>query len=354
MSYTVVIVSAAIAALAGAPLTRFAATRLGAQPLEVDVGAERRLLDALTIDVGAWVRCAGVLKAADFTGSRALTYEALHSNYVTSGVTPAEPGTSDEAAEAMVDAARLRTGQDPQSNVDFKTYQRAGETVAALAAGRELTTHRCVVVETGRDEEPLERVVQSPSRVRQVAVSAISGVCAGAGVAAVGAMFDTTAGFAVAAVALLAVICGGVVLSLVDFDSYLIDMKFFTGWVAVTWLCGVAAVLIEGDPSRLYGAFGALGIMVGFEVVVAVWSRLRNITQGGGDTMLALVTCGVPAVLSGRWETAVHSAIAAGVLLIAFFCVQLTRRRITVRTPIAFGPFMCLGAVVAVIWSVTL
>lgn len=338
-------VALAVALLAVArPMSTLAGRRVAAQPLDVDVDAEEHLLDMLAADVGAWLVCGSVLDGDSFTGSRSARYTRIDRGWRDREFEPLPEGADDKTAEAAVAAARTSTGSPDNPMADIMTV---GGVVLAMAEGRALTTERAPVVETGDDTRPLERrIADTPARrPHKTAALCVTGL--GIGAVGVAATFATVAGAILAVIAVGLLVGGGAVLSLVDWDSYMLDFATFFPWLAATWTVGVVAVVAEGEPRRLYGAFGAVGVIALFEGVSAVFKKLRGISQGFGDTLLAFVTAGVPAVLVGRWETGLISAVVAGITFAAWFAYWAARGKVTRQTPIAFGPFLVVGGVAA-------
>lgn len=334
-------------------VARRVSTLVARQPLDVDVAAERFVLDSIEADPGAWVRCANALKASDFTGSRRDQFVAIDARYRAAFDLPTDTeNLSRSDADALVAAARDQFGvTDPALHVPQRRLMKAGRTVVGMGEGRQLTSPRAIVVETGDDDVPFRR---EPAPVPAGRVRWVMGGLASGSILAVPAaasLFETTGASVLAAAAASILVIGGMLLALVDRDVFLLDLGTFAWWLTITWALSIAAVAVEGDWVRLYGAFGAVGVVVLYEVTAVAFRILRGVTQGFGDTLIALVTAGVPAVLVGSWETGIHSAIAAGFAAGIAHGVAVKLGKSKSGDPIAFGPFLSIGAVLALALS---
>ncbi|WP_309128685.1 prepilin peptidase [Microbacterium sp.] len=110
----------------------------------------------------------------------------------------------------------------------------------------------------------------------------------------------------------------------------------------------VALVVIEalatGDGGRMLRALLG-GLALG--AFYAVMHLASKQGMGGGDVKLAAVI-GVVLARHG-WETLLVGAAAAFLLGALFAMALMLMRRATRRTRIAFGPWMILGAVLAIL-----
>jgi leader peptidase (prepilin peptidase)/N-methyltransferase len=338
---------AACATASGPHLATFAAKRVARQPLDIDTAAEQRLLDALERDTGAYIRCADTLNADDFTGTRRDRFHTIVEHYYRHGIKPAPENSSEQDATERVNQARLTL---PGEQLDEKTYLTDGGIVLGHGASRALTTERNIVESTGDDNNPLARRAWTPTRGRKLATAAAAGI--GVAVAATCAT-ALIADNADTSVTLLAAICatilvtGGVILALVDIDAYVIDMPTFAWWLTGSVTAAAAAAITAGEPQQLWAGAGALAVVALYETLAYTMSKLRGVTQGFGDTLLVLGTAGVPAILTGRWETAIESAVAAGIVSLCWYTYLYSRGKATRTTPIPYAPFLITGAVIA-------
>lgn len=368
-------VAVAASTIAGGIFGRWAAglsaRRSATQPVDVDVAAERSLLEALWTNPEHWVRVAGALSVDDFTSSaRAALFVAFTEAAERCAVPAPNPDTTSEtdanriAADvatrvevcdwqntvgsfAVADAAGEldRLASSTRARASLKDLMGAGGRVVSATEGRRLNTSASPIVATGDDEAPLRRV-SVPASHRRRAGHLVAGAAGGFA----GALFVASLGFsggalAAAVVAVAAMVAGGVVISAVDVDTFYIDFGSFIPTALVSWSATVAAVVAAGEPARLIaGAGTGLAIGLGFEVVARVWGALRGKTQGGGDTLLVVVTAGVPAALAGSYQLGLGSMLAGSIALIVVWSVGRVRGRVTRDTPFAYGPYLFAGA----------
>lgn len=147
-------------------------------------------------------------------------------------------------------------------------------------------------------------------------------------------------GFSVRTIFLLAFLCGLVVVTFIDFDHQIIPH-------AVTLLgipLGLVGSLITRDPSPRDAAAGAL-VGAGLVYLVAVYAEVafQKESMGGGDVNLLAM---IGAFLGWRL---VLLAFFVGVATGACLSLILVASRVLSRKDrIPFGPFLALGAAVAV------
>jgi leader peptidase (prepilin peptidase)/N-methyltransferase len=136
----------------------------------------------------------------------------------------------------------------------------------------------------------------------------------------------------------------GVALALIDAAVYrLPDILTTSAALGVTVLLTAAAVTTGDLPALASAALGALGLGLFYLLLVLI----PGAGMGRGDAQLAVVIGGC---LGWLGATAVVTATVAAVLLAAARVVAgLTAGRLAARDPVPFGPFMLLGALVAVV-----
>jgi leader peptidase (prepilin peptidase)/N-methyltransferase len=129
-----------------------------------------------------------------------------------------------------------------------------------------------------------------------------------------------------------------VAVSFIDLERFLIPNSLVLAGVVF----GVAAVLLIRDTSLLSALLGAVSSS-GFLLLVCLVSRGG---MGLGDVKLALVTglfLGWPRGLEG----VLIGACAGGLLGIVLLMTGIKGR----KDPIPFGPFIALGAMIALVWG---
>lgn len=136
----------------------------------------------------------------------------------------------------------------------------------------------------------------------------------------------------------------GVALALVDAAVYRLPDVLTTCAALGLAVLLTAATISTGDLSALASAgLGALGLGLFYLALVLI----PGAGMGRGDAQLAVVIGGC---LGWLGATAVVTATVAAVLLAAARVVAgLTAGRLARRDPVPFGPFMLLGALVAVV-----
>ncbi len=139
----------------------------------------------------------------------------------------------------------------------------------------------------------------------------------------------------------------GVALARIDADVHRLPQGLThpTAWL-VPGLLAVSS-LATGRWSALGWAL-VIGALVGLGMLVLAF--LPGGGFGAGDALLGAIL-GVALGHLQPWLPAA-GLLLAGVLAGAWTTVQLVRRRVTLRSHIAFGPFLLLGALLAVLtWS---
>jgi len=132
-------------------------------------------------------------------------------------------------------------------------------------------------------------------------------------------------------------------------------------------------IIPAGVIAVLYGLFGAgydlpktlIGGAVGFGVVYTVYffgwmfgrvmarirgEELSEIPFGGGDVNLAGVI-GLAVGWSGIILALFIAVMSGGVSAAIYLIVSLVRRRYNLFTPIPYGPFLILGAVILLVFA---
>jgi leader peptidase (prepilin peptidase)/N-methyltransferase len=362
MGMTTALVGLAVAgAAAGSAAVSVAARRNRFQPIESNVAAEQAVLGFLTVDPAQLLRGLGELDDTVFSSdTRRSIWRSIvdlvepHLDDTTRVAVAAAQRDSDEPAmAAAIDALRPLVGGTALSADLVRQYLHDGGEILGAAAGRTQNTDRSPLVETGDDAVPYRREPSS-ARTGRVALGAVLGAIG----AVIGGVFATMAADGAAAVwaaiAIVLVAGGGICVACVDLDTFYLDWPSFAVWAAATWgaalLYGIAGA---GVGTILPGLIGALGVAAGFEAIARGWGKLRGITQGAGDTWIALVTAGVPAAIASDWRVAVWSVLAGSCGVVIAWSALAVRGRAGATTPVPFGPYLVGGAfAAAVVWMV--
>jgi prepilin signal peptidase PulO-like enzyme (type II secretory pathway) len=359
--WSFIVVGAVVGGAGGVGAAWWAHRRNAAQPIDLAVEAEHSLLDALERDPGQWVRVIGELDAEHFSHTeRSERYRQLLARHSAGSDLAAEIDAAGAvAAEAQVrtwvQTARDRAEADgwTVTPCEGSDIVRWGSEILGAAEGRAQQTPRSPLEPTGDTDVPYRRVAVEASRRRYVTagVAGEVGGVASAGIAL--SAGSTTAAAAALLVLLLVTVIGGIVISCVDIDTYFLDTPSFWPWCALCWALTALATAVDGRIGHaVLGAGMVVAVGGGFEAVSWLWGRIRHMTQGAGDTLIALVTAGVPVAVSGRWEAGLWSVLAAGAGVIVHWLVLYSRQRASAQTPIAFGPYLVAGAIAALAaWS---
>ena len=234
----------------------------------------------------------------------------------------------------------------------------ANVVIARVPEGRSVVTPRsacpcCNTPITPRDNVPIVswlilrgrcRHCREPISVRYPIVEA-----------ATGALFAATGGWALATdqlglLPLLLVWCVvGVALTVIDLDHHRLPNPITMPMLLVTPLGLTLAALIDGVPdSSTSGWAGAgIGALIWLGVIGVLWAITGGRGMGLGDVKLApslgatLGWLGVGSAAIGLLAAFVIGALVAVVLLVA--------RRVGRRSAVPFGPFLFVGAALAVI-----
>lgn len=220
------------------------------------------------------------------------------------------------------------------------------EKVLFLAEERALYPGKAPLTLTDNVESPLVRHRQQPS-IRRFIAGAIAG---GIGCGTAAALVDsesaiTRAGATWATLALCVLVFIGIVISFVDHDTLFLDLPTLLVGGLAAWVLAVVACLNRDDTASLKaGAIVAVVWAVGLELTNLMYRILRKTNgMGFGDTLIVLVSSGVPGAVSGQPLVAFASPFAAAVLALIWHLPGALTKRTGTRTAFAFGPFLCVG-----------
>ncbi len=134
----------------------------------------------------------------------------------------------------------------------------------------------------------------------------------------------------------------GVVLALIDVAVFRLPTALAVAASAgVVVLLGVAAAVTRQPDALIRAVAAALGLGL-FYLIAVLW-----LGMGRGDAQLAPL---IGACLGWLSIMAVVAATAAAFLLGgAYVLIMLVARRLRVRDPVSYGPFMLLGALVIIV-----
>ena len=335
------------------------------QPIDTCVEEENVVLLHIQKDPAQWVRAHGVLGSDAFTSeARRVIWREVEdscrgvlSDDELSALQSSLQKRDEGAIAEIVEQVRTRIGGTALSESELGEYLKSGGTVAGAAESRAQNTERSpiepIAESTDREKVPYARRYIPAGKTRLVG-SGLTGACfSGVGTWAVSLRYDGVAlGLAVAA--MIALATGGILIALVDWDTFYLDTPSFWLWAAVSWAAIAAASIVHGSHGDLViGAVASLGVAAGFEAVARIWGKLRGITQGAGDTWIVICTAGIPALVAADWQVAAWSVIAGASGAAAHWIYLATFRGANRETPLPFGPWLVAGGYAALaLWAV--
>jgi hypothetical protein len=356
------LVAAILTGAGGALAAKLASKRSWRQPIEVCTAEEDTVLQWLAKDPAQWVRAYGVLEEEAFTTKerRARWHELEETARGAAGPTLQEritwaQETHDEAAlDAACAILREKLGGEALAREDVESYLRSGGNVISAAASRAQNTERSPIEEAdGEHGATLVRRLVPASGARLVGGGAAGAVLGLAGALAVGERFEGVA-LVVALIGVIVLGIGGVLVSLVDLDTFYLDTASFWVWAGTSWAAMGGAVILAGESDSLIVGVGAsFGVAASFEIVARVWGKLRGITQGAGDTWIVVCTAGIPALIASTWQMAAWSVVAGATCAVGHWTYMAVRKEATRETPIPFGPWLVAGGGISMLlWAV--
>jgi len=327
------------AAVAAVLLDLVARFRVPAQPVAVDLDAETTLIEAVEAqhDLARTLRGRG-LEATHFVGvGHERRFDAVVDGLDAGRGEDGAPRPGADVEEASVEG----TVEEPVS--------RALEAVLACQADRALYPGRAAATASGDPSRPLRRPRPKPS-VGRIMFTAVS--LAGFAAVALGRVDGW------AAAALLVWFAVGVVLSLIDLDTLLLDLPFYLGGYGVAWVLAGLAGGVTGLALGVASAAVVAGLMW---AVSAVLARAKGRDAlGFGDVILVMATVGVPVAVGGggggepfvlAWlmgaSWGMLTLAVAGVAGLTVWALEARRSGLGSATPFAFGPGLVAGAALA-------
>lgn len=182
----------------------------------------------------------------------------------------------------------------------------------------------------------------------------ILGICVGAALAGAAAYFAAqghrmSLGVAITVTVIYALLGGAAGwAALIDITEHRLPNRLTYPLIPAVALCALVLAIVSGQGHRLSAALIS-GFIAGSLFFVAALVAPTGI--GMGDAKFAVTT----GAMAGWWSyvTAMWSIFGAFFLAALVALLLIVIRRATAKTPIAFGPFLFLGAVLAIWWNVS-
>jgi leader peptidase (prepilin peptidase)/N-methyltransferase len=215
----------------------------------------------------------------------------------------------------------------------------AAAIAAALCLGITPYLARLTLTVPDRENEQWYRGARpDPTRTTKTAVAAV----------VVGALAGTAAGFSALFPAFLALALAGIPLVVIDYEHHRLPNRLvYPAAVAAFVLLALAAALRHEWADYLRAVEGAAASYAVLFVLMLISPR----SFGWGDVRLGGV---LGAYLGYQSWLAVYYGIFAGFLLGSLVAlVLLALRRATMKTALAFGPMLLLGALLVLAFDIT-
>jgi prepilin signal peptidase PulO-like enzyme (type II secretory pathway) len=299
-------------ALIGTLLSSFSTWRTSRQPIPFDSAAELRIVEWARVSPGRAALCG--LSPDDFSHpQRQAEWETLCATEATEGAVLALDNDVSEDATAVRELAQER-----------ELYPGASGWLVVDA------------------EPPLVRDREALS-VRRVLTGA---VCGAIGMAVCGDVISSHSGGGLfGALALLALVVGGIVIGFVDHDTLFLDTPTLAVCGSLSWLFAVLYAYEVGDKTALLGGVVvAVAWSASFVVINLVYKLLRGITgMGFGDVLITLAAGGVPGVISRQPLLGFGGIVVAMILALGWNIPKLLSKKLGGRDAFALGPFLFTG-----------
>lgn len=157
-----------------------------------------------------------------------------------------------------------------------------------------------------------------------------------------------------AAAAWLVTGAGLIIISFVDHDTMSLHIKTWVLTLVAAWSLTIAANF-QHPSWLLAGFFSALVVVILFEVLNRLFFILRGVHgQGFGDTLIVMVSVGIPAALTGSWMAGYLSLMSALVAAIIYYLLRKAFTASTKEEPFAFGPWLAVGPPAALLLTALL
>lgn len=355
----------------GRPVARYAALRTTRQPLEFDIAAEQAVLGAVLDDPRQYPKVSP-LTVADFArDAHARAWEAIVAHCQDVALPTGQEDNLEDLLATAGDAVPPGLRLVVEDTIGVEAVQaliavkaenedallKAGETV--MNAGIERTMfmgeRQIVAGDVDAGEPDLLRRFVEPTARRLLTTRLLLAVSLLAAIVLPAfAGYDNVLAKTLAAAGLAILAIGGVVWALVDTDTLYIDLRTFWPACAASWLLVCLAAVADHDPSRLISGVVAAGFTVAvFEGSNLLYRLVRGMHGlGGGDSLLALATVGVPAAVTGNWMMGYFIIMASLLLAVGGWMVRRVRSGEGRQVPFAFGPYLATGWIAAALGTV--
>jgi prepilin signal peptidase PulO-like enzyme (type II secretory pathway) len=367
MTPFVVLVMAVLGAVVSYAATILASKRSQRQPVDQELAAEEIALYVLSLSPADVFKVVPALTSADFTnkelGERYQKFTervlGVLSEYapksdpknrkkkeVDAAIAAAKCAQDGALVDSLIKEYEYATGDIPKIDGKIKdpVLHYCGVVMSA-GAYREQNTPRSPFVEK---DGVLSRAYVAPSRLRIVLSILVGALGASLLTIAVRHIMIDQLALSVAYFAIVVTVFACVEISFVDFDTYYLDTPVFWPLVLLAWAATSLSQVLDHHPHRLLaGVVVAVFIALSFEGMSRLFSALRGHSQGAGDTMIIVLTAGIPAALTGSWRLGLYSLIAGCATAIIEWTIRHRHQSATGETPIAFGPHLALGWVIA-------
>lgn len=356
--------------------------RVVAQPLEMHLVEERRVVAHVLAVPGRYVYV-HQLREEHFVDTELGTIWSLIAEE-NAGILVPETPRDERAAYELLATLESSVPADLATRISERLVRSGNTATAALlhelldsATGgdelsrEELVAHASKIYNAGVDRgeyagsariertgdpgRPLRRIASRTSPLR-AAISVVI-LAAGGYIGERLAVQEAEGAARVAiAVAVSLLTIGSVIWTLVDLETMYVDTVSFYALAGASWTGVLLAALLQGTMGRALTGLLVVGGIVGFiEVVNQVYRRIRGRDgMGMGDYLLVLATIGVPVGITGNLllgQAILIASLLAGIVGWGF--TRLTRPGFTRETPYAFGPYLACGWLLGLtVWMV--
>jgi prepilin signal peptidase PulO-like enzyme (type II secretory pathway) len=363
--------------LVGLAATFVAARRTASQPVDQDLQAEYEVLAALCRAPAEIFRLVPALRVEDFTDpDLAEIYHQVKECSLSAYEKYAPQEEPDAVTEEIINVAVAAASADTTTTGDLVAeflplLERAeeanrrtlGELTPKTLRGKKspLLHYGTLVMLHGATRQgqmtsrtPIDtalvrhvRVYTAPTKIRQLK-AALAG--SAGSLTLTWALSHSVTGTALltGCATVLITVFAAINVALVDSDTFFLDTPLTVPLIGVAWLGAVLTQVVAGHPRHLLaGAVLAFSIVAGFEAISRGFSALNGRSQGFGDSVIVLLTVGVPGALTGSWKLGLYGLIAGCATAIVEWIYHWKKSGGNRDTPLPFGPHLALGALIA-------